>query len=108
MDRILLLVDTMVDRLVVDRLLVMAALVNRVMNRLDLDDSSYLVCSETDCVMGSVGTVCSMISCMMPLCSVGSMSSMSSMSSMCCMSSMSTVMMVTPGSVRPGCSCGDE
>jgi len=81
-------VDTMMDRL-----LVMAALVNRVMNGLDLDDSSYLVCSETNCVMGSVGSM---------------MSSMCSMCSMSSMSSMSTVMMVTPGSVRPGCSCGDE
>ena len=89
MDRILLVVDTMMDRLVVDRLLVMAAMVNRVMSRLDLDDSSYLVCSETDCVMGSVG---SMMSCMMTLISMSSM----------------MMVMVSPGSVRPGCSCGDE
>ena len=90
------MVDTMVDRLVVDRLLVMAALVNRVMSRLDLDDSSYLVCSKTDCVMGSVS---SMMSSMCSMCSMCSMSSMNSMSS---------VMMVTPWSVRPGCSCGEE
>jgi len=94
MDRLLLLVNTMVDRLVVNRLLVMAAMVNRVMSRLDLDNSSYLVCSETDCVMGSVGSVrCCMMSCMMTMVSI---------------CSVSTVMMVTPGSVRPGCSCGDE
>ena len=85
------MVDTMVDRLVVDRLLVMAALVNRVMSRLDLDDSSYLVCSETDCVMGSMGSMMS------------GMMTMISMISMSCM-----MMMVSPGSVRSGCGCGDE
>ena len=70
----------------------MMKMMSRMMNRLDVDDSSYLVCSETDCVMGSVG---SMMSCMMTL---------------SCMISMSAVMMVmvSPGSVRPGCDCGDE
>ena len=78
--------DTMVDWL-----LMMDTMMSRMMNRLDLDDSSYLVCSETDCVMGSVGSMMS------------SMMTMISMISMSCM-----MMMVSPGSVRSGCGCGDE
>ena len=99
MDRLLLLVvDTMVDWLLVvmdtmmDWHLLMDTMMSRMMSRLDLDGCSYLVCSETDCVMGSVG---SMMSCVM---------TMISMISMCSM----MMMMVSPGSVRPGCGCGDE
>ena len=62
MDRLLVVMDSMVDRLlvvmhcvmdrlmlvmdrVVDRLLVMTTMMNRMMSRLDTEDSSYLVCS---------------------------------------------------------------
>ena len=110
MDRILLVLDnvlcTMVDTVMdtvldsmMDWLLVMAALMSRMMMiRLELDDSSYLVCSQTDCVVRTMGSV---MSCM-------TMCSMSSMSSMCSMISMSSMVMVSPGSVRPGCDYGDE
>ena len=110
MDRILLVLDTMLCTMVdtvmdtvldsmMDWLLVMAALMSRMMMiRLELDDSSYLVCSQTDCVVRTMGSVMSMLT----------MCSMSSMCSMCSMISMSSMVMVSPGSVRPGCDCGDE
>merc|ERR1712183_569839 len=74
-DRLLWMMDCVVDRFlwmmdrVVDRLL-MTTVMNRMMSRLDTEDSSYLVCSQTDCVVGSVG---SMMSCMVTLISVTSL-----------------------------------
>jgi len=111
MDRILLVLDTMLCTMVdtvmdtvLDSmmywLLVMAALMSRMMMiRLELDDSSYLVCSQTDCVVRTMGSVMSCMLTMRPMCS---------MSSMCSMISMSSMVMVSPGSVRPGCDYGDE